>query len=88
MLSRGWEVSYICEARSAQEYDQYEGIHIYRISKRRQYLQGLNYWALKKRMREIKADYWYCRASTIYPVMTEKIRTGVCGKNRLGTSKR
>ena len=73
MLSRGWEVNYICEARSVQEYDQYEGINIYRIPKRHWYLQPFNYWALKKRMNEIKAEYWYCHSSKVYPVLVEKI---------------
>ncbi len=89
MLRRGWEVNYICEDRSDQGYAQYEGIHIYRIPERRQYLQGLNYWALKKRMHEIKADFWYCRASTIYPVMAEKIARRSGGKTvwALGSDK-
>jgi len=82
LLSRGWEVFYICEDRSAKKYDQYEGIKISRIPDRRWYSKGLNYWSLKKRMYEIKADYWYCRSSSIYlyPVMVERIARKSGGK--------
>jgi glycosyltransferase involved in cell wall biosynthesis len=84
LLSRGWEVHYICEARSVQEYDQHEGMTIHRIPNRRQYLQGLNYWALKKKMHEIKANFWYCRSSKIYPVTVEKIARQSGGKTIWG----
>lgn len=67
LQKRGWNIHYIRESNVSQAkcVDE-DGISLYSLPKRREILRYLNYFKLKKIMRKIDAQVWYCRGTRDY----------------------
>ena len=67
LIQRGWEIHYIREHndRSGKELI-IDGIILHALPVRDNHFRLLNIFYLKKIMEKIKADVWYCRATTNY----------------------
>jgi glycosyltransferase involved in cell wall biosynthesis len=67
LIRRGWEVHYIREENTWIGKELViDGIKLYALPARENYLCLMNNFYLKKIMKKIKADVWYCRATTNY----------------------
>ncbi len=68
LIRRGWTIHYIREHRNQIHPNTYtfQGITIHGVKEKRNELRWLNEIQLYQIMNEIKADYWYCRASISY----------------------
>ncbi|MFC2156792.1 glycosyltransferase family 4 protein [Acidobacteriota bacterium] len=67
LIKRDWEIHYIREkSRFLLEDPIYQGIHLHQISHRHTKMKWLNIFQLYKRMKSIKADFWYCRGTVSY----------------------
>lgn len=79
LVSRGWDVHYIRESNKPGS-QKMDGIMVHGIPKRKNYMKWRNYFALKKVMKEIKADYWYNRATVSYLFMIRMFARKIGGK--------
>ena len=67
LIKRDWEIHYIREkSRFLLEDPTCQGIHLHQISHRHTKLKWLNVFQLYRRMKSIKADFWYCRGTISY----------------------
>ena len=67
LIRRGWEVHYIREENDWIGKELIiDGITLYALHRREDYLRFMNGFHLKQVMQRIKADVWYCRATTNY----------------------
>ncbi|MEZ4826788.1 MAG: glycosyltransferase family 4 protein [Bacteroidia bacterium] len=65
LAARNWEVHYLRESKKKKA-ELMDGIWVHPIPPRKSYLKWMNFLAIRRKMKEIRADYWYTRANISY----------------------